>query len=141
MQEAPLTVEDQPSAADLNFLEDQINAYNMARVGAYDGRDLAIFVRDKAGRIVAGISGYTWAGFCEIQFLWVDESLRQRSYGTQLLRSAEEEARARGCSLIVLGSYSFQAPDFYRRHGYEVVGLVEDCPVGYVHYYFRKPLR
>ena len=40
MQEAPLTVEDQPSAADLNFLEDQINAYNMARVGAYDGRDL-----------------------------------------------------------------------------------------------------
>src|SRR5690606_17887018 len=90
--EAPVTVEDQAAAADRSFLEEQIIAYNMARVGAYDGRELAIFVRNKAGGMVAGISGYTWAGFCEIQFLWVDESVRRRGYGSQLLGSAEEEA-------------------------------------------------
>jgi len=133
-------IEDQAAAADLAFLEEQINAYNMAKTGAYDGRGLASFVRDEQGTIVAGISGYTWAGFCEIQFLWVHETRRHQGYGTQLLQAAETEARARGCALLILSSYSFQAPDFYRRHGYQEVGRIENCPPGQTHYYFKKAL-
>lgn len=136
-----LNVEEQPSAADLTFLQDQIDAYNMAKVNAYDGRLLAIFVRDDAGAIRAGISGYTWARFCEIEFFWVDEAYRGQGYGTQLLAAAEAEARARGCGLVVLSSYTFQAPDFYRRHGYVDAGQVVDCPPGYTCFYFQKSLR
>ena len=101
MKPPPYTIETDPAPADLQFLEDQINAYNMAKTGAYDGRGLASFVRDEQGTIVAGISGYTWAGFCEIQFLWVHESRRHQGLGTQLLQAAEAEARARGCSLLI----------------------------------------
>lgn len=137
----PVHVLDQPAAQDLEFLEHQINAYNMAQVGAYDARLLAIFVRDEHEQIVAGLSGYTWAGFCEIQFVWVHESLRGRGYGTQVLQAAEQEARTRGCGLIVLSSYSFQAPGFYQKHGFEIVGQVDDCPPGHTHYYFQKRLR
>jgi GNAT superfamily N-acetyltransferase len=140
MADQTLRVEDQPATHDLEFLETQINRYNMAQVGAYDGRTLAIFVRDEAQSIIAGISGYTWAGFCEIKFLWVHEAWRGRGYGSHLLAAAEQEARARGCSLIVLSSYTFQASEFYLRHAYELVGKVENCPAGHTHFYFRKRL-
>ncbi|MEZ4859664.1 MAG: GNAT family N-acetyltransferase [Caldilineaceae bacterium] len=136
----PLSIEEQPTAADLEVLEAQIIAYNYAQTGARDGRQLAIFVRDDTEKIIAGLSGYTWGGFCEIQFLWVDETLRRQGYGAQLLQQAEAEARVRGCTLIILGSYSFQAPDFYRRHGYEEVGRIADCPTGHTHHYFKKML-
>ena len=39
--------------------------------------DLAIFVRD-AGRVVAGISGWTWGDCCELQSLWVEPGRRGR---------------------------------------------------------------
>jgi GNAT superfamily N-acetyltransferase len=141
MTESTLHIEAHPAACDLEFLETQINQYNIARVGVDDYCPLAIFVRDAAQAIIAGISGYTWAGFCEIQFLWVHEAWRGRGHGSRLLATAEDEARARGCSLVVLGSYSFQAPDFYLRYGYEVAGKVENCPPLHTHFYFRKRLR
>lgn len=140
MEYVVVKAEEQPKAQDLEWLEQQINTYNTAQVGAYDGRALAIFVRDAQERIVAGLSGYTWAGFCEIQFLWVHEALRGQGYGTQLLQAAEKEARERGCGLIVLSSYSSQAPHFYKQHGFEIVGRVNDCPPGSTNYYFEKRL-
>lgn len=130
-----------PTTEDLTFLEEQINTHNVTQVGAHDYRPLAAFVRDEDGEMIAGISGYTWAGFCEIRFLWVHESVRKQGYGSRLLVSAEREARARGCRVIILSSYSFQAPDFYRRHGYETVGSIEDCPPGYTNVYLKKQLQ
>jgi len=133
-------VEDQPAARDLEFLEDQINRYNMAQVGAFDGRSLAIFVRNEQQEIVAGLSGYTWAGMCEINFLWVQPELRAQGYGGRLLEAAEQEARARGCAIVILGTYSFQAPAFYQQRGYEVVGSIDDCPPRHTNYYLKKML-
>ncbi len=64
-------------------------------MGLGDEVELAIFVRD-AGRVVAGISGWTWGDCCELQNLWVDPSLGGRWLGTRLLAAAEAEAAARG---------------------------------------------
>lgn len=141
MQDARFVVEDQPSDSDLELLEDQINRHNMAQVAAFDGRRLAIFVRDEQQTVVAGISGYTWAGMCEIQFLWVADELRGRGYGSRLLQAAEQEARERGCQVIILSSYSFQAPGFYRQRGYSQAGQIDGCPPTHTNYYFKKTLR
>jgi GNAT superfamily N-acetyltransferase len=138
--DASVSIEDQPKPADLEFLENQINTYNMVEVGAYDGRALAIFVRDATGAIIAGLSGFTWARMCEINFLWVHPELQGQGYGSQLLRMAEAEARARGCLITILGTYSFQAPAFYQRLGYELAGQLTDCPPGHTNYYLYKRL-
>lgn len=136
----PITVESHPSHEDIAFLENRIIEYNYAAVGASDGRGLAAFVRDERGQIIAGISGYTWAGMAEIEFLWVDESLRGQGIGAQLLAAVEEEARRRGCALVITGTYSFQAPEFYQRNGYQVAGKIEDCPPGHSNYWLKKEL-
>ena len=123
-----MILSDEPSPEDVQFLEDQINEHNMLRTGRRDFRPLALFLRDDQGHIVAGLSGFTWADWLEIKFVWVREDLRGRGHGRHLIAAAEAEARARGCGHVWLDSYTFQAPAFYEQLGYEVFGELQDYP-------------
>lgn len=49
---------------------------------------------------------------------WVREDLRGSGLGSRLLAAFESEARARGADRVFVTSFTFQAPGFYRRHGY-----------------------
>ncbi len=130
--------ESAPSAQDLQFLEDRLYEFNSAQTGQDDGQLLVILIRNAQHEIVAGLSGWTWAKACEIQALWVHPALRGQGYGRQLLETAEQEARARGCQVILLGSYSFQAPAFYQKLGYKIAWQLNDFPPGHQHCYLTK---
>jgi len=132
-------VEDDPDPLDIEFLEGQIRRAASVAMGLGDGVELAIFVRD-AGRVVAGISGWTWGDCCELQNLWVDPRLRGRWLGARLLAAAEAAAAARGCTQTVHFTYDFQARVLYERAGYELVGRVEDFPSGTDALWYRKRL-
>ncbi|HEX5170816.1 MAG TPA: GNAT family N-acetyltransferase [Cyclobacteriaceae bacterium] len=127
-----------PTSEELQFLEDRISEFNCAETGQDDGQLFAFFVRNEQQEIVAGISGWTWAHACEIRTLWVHPSLRGQGYGRELLESAEEEARAKGCELILVASYSFQAPAFYQKCGYELVWQLSDFPFGHANCFLVK---
>ncbi len=129
-----------PSPQEQQFLEDRLYEFNRDQTGRDDGSLFALFLRDERQQIVAGLSGWTWAGACEIRTLWVHPSLRGRGHGGSLLRAAEEEARSRGCQVILLASYSFQAPAFYQKHGFELVWQLEDFPPGHRYCYLVKRL-
>ncbi len=133
-------IDTSPSRQQVRFLEDRINEYNYEATGITDGLEIAIFIRDEKGEIRAGLYGWTWGGTCEIASLWVNRDLRGQGLGSQLLRAAEAEARARGATQIVLDTHSFQAPEFYKRFGFEVVGLVENYPRGHQHIFMCKLL-
>jgi GNAT superfamily N-acetyltransferase len=136
----PYVIEDEPSPQDVRALEDGLYRYNVQQTGRNDGRWLAIFARDGDGRIMAGLSGWTWAGWLKVANLWVREELRGNGHGSELLKAAEKEAAARGCTRATLDTYSFQAPAFYQRLGYKIVGAVDDFPAGHKHYTLVKDL-
>ena len=133
-------VEEEPDPLDIEFLEAQIRREASAAMGLGDEVELAILVRD-AGRVVAGISGWTWGDCCELQSLWVEPSLRGRRLGLRLLAAAEAEAAARGCTQTVHFTYRFQARRIYEQAGYELVGRVEDFPTGTDVLWYRKRLK
>jgi GNAT superfamily N-acetyltransferase len=134
-----LEVEKHPDPLDIEVLERRIRDEASAAMGLGDEVDLAIFLRD-AGRIVAGISGWTWGDCCELQSLWVEPSLRGQGLATRLIAAAEAEAVARGCSQTVHFTYDFQARRLYERVGYELVGRVEEFPTGTDALWFHKRL-
>jgi len=129
-----------PSPSDVEYLEDRIYEFNSGVTGIRDGEWLAIFLRDDNQRIVAGICGNTWGGCAEIRQFWVDESLRGQGLGTKLFEAAEQEALRRGCRQMVLQTFSFQAPDFYNKHGFEIVAEVANHPYGHTNFLMRKQL-
>ena len=75
-----------------------------------------------------------------LHLLFVKEELRGLGYGHRLLKNAEEEARKRGAKNVYLDTFSFQAPDFYKRHGYQVFGELNDFPAGQQRFFFTKEL-
>jgi GNAT superfamily N-acetyltransferase len=141
MNEYWVSLENAPSRADVQLLEDRIIEYNVTQTGRDDGQELAIFLRDESNQIVAGIHGWTWAGWLELRYLWVQPELRGMGRGRQLLLAAEQEAVARGCEQVLLDTFSFQAPDFYRKLGYEVFGTLEGFPRAHQRYFLTKRLR
>ena len=127
-----------PSPGELQFLEDRIYETNSAQTGKDDGRPFAIFIRNNRQEILAGLSGWTWAGACKIQSLGVHPSLRGQGHGRELLESAEQEARSRGCKVILLSSYSFRAPEFYRKCGCELAWQLNNFPPGHQDCYLLR---
>jgi GNAT superfamily N-acetyltransferase len=138
-----LVVEDDPDPADVAWLEARVAEQNARATGHGDETQLAVFVRDDHGAVVAGIYGWTWGGCCELQHLWVDETRRGQGLGTELITAAEQEAARRGCRQVVLFTHAANAGrdgDRWTRHGYELVGRVDDYPIGDAALWFRKLL-
>ena len=130
----------EPTPGEIQYLEDRIYEFNSTATGIADGEWLAFLLRNESGRIVAGICGNTWGGACEIRQFWVEDSRRHRGLGTTLYGAAEQEARKRGCTQVLLMTFSFQALRFYERNGFEVLATIDDHPRGHRNYLMRKQL-
>ena len=133
-------IEDEPRREDLALLDERLYEFNAAASGVDDGRSLAIFVREGDGTIVAGLHGWTWGGTGFVQTIWVHEKLRGRRLGSRLLAAAEAEAVRRGCHQMHLDTHGYQAPGFYRRQGYDVIGELPGWPGDDVRIFLRKRL-
>ncbi|MCF6522249.1 GNAT family N-acetyltransferase [Streptomyces sp. JJ36] len=92
------------------------------------------------GALVGGLVGYAWGRWLHIDLLWVDARHRGGGLGTRLMDGAEARAAALGCAHARVETWGFQAPDFYRKRGYRVVGVVEDYPPGETDHLLVKPL-
>lgn len=135
-----LEITAEPLPRDLAFLGEGLSAFNDGDVGASGRKTLAVFVRDDAGAIVAGISGYTAWGWLYVQWLWVDEKLRGRRIAAGMLDAAEREALARGCKAAWIDSFNPTAAKVYQRQGYQPFGTLPDFPVGRDRIFLKKKL-
>jgi ribosomal protein S18 acetylase RimI-like enzyme len=108
---------------------------------AADDQPLHVYALHDDGTVVGGLTGKTWGLWLHVDLLWVDAAHRGRGLGAELLARAERIARTeRGCGHARLETWDFQAPEFYRRQGYVVVGEVADYPPGVTEYILAKPL-
>ena len=89
-------------------------------------RPLHVVAYDAEGTVVGGLIGDTCLAWLDIDILSVRAADRGRGIGRLLMHAAEEEAVARGCRWAAVDTMDFQAPGFYARLGYAVVGTFED---------------
>ena len=129
-----------PREREIRFVREALARFNQAHVGEDGHTPLHIVEHDREGNVIGGILGGTYWGWMYIDILWVREDCRGRGIGSGLLAEAEREALRRGCHHVHLDTMSWQAPDFYRKRGYTVIGVLPDIPQGNQKYLLMKAL-
>lgn len=129
---------------DADYICDKLVEYNLSRVPKTQETDFVNIYKkivNEKGEIIAGCLAkmYCW-NVIYVDILWIDEAYRKQGLGSKLLKEIERIAVEEDCTLIHLDTFDFQAKDFYIKHGYEVFGVLEDCPKEHCRYYLKKKL-
>ena len=130
----------QPTEKEIEFVRSALAQFNDAHVGSDGHSPLNLVEYDADGNVIAGLLGGTYWGWMSVDILWVAESHRKMGIGSRLLAEAEQEAARRGCHHVHLDTMSWQAPDFYKKHGYTVIGVLPDIPKGNEKYLLMKEI-
>ena len=129
-----------PTDKEIAFVNNALQKFNDEKVGPDNHELLNIVEYNNSGNIIAGILGGTYWGWMHIDILWVDENHRRQGLGSQLLETAESEAIKRGCHSVHVDTMSWQAPDSYKKHGYEIISELNDIPSGNKKFHLIKKL-
>ncbi|RME99112.1 MAG: GNAT family N-acetyltransferase [Chloroflexi bacterium] len=135
----------EPHPDERRFIHQKIQAFNNAVSPQHRAarrpdavQPLGIFLRTADGELVGGLVGSTFWDWVEFDDFWIDAEYRGQGFGKSMLRAAEIEGLVRGCIHAHLQTFDFQAREFYKKAGYEVVGQLEDFPHGHIFYWMRK---
>jgi GNAT superfamily N-acetyltransferase len=136
-----VAIEDDPDPAAKQAAGDALYDHNIRHTGVADRRPIAAIMTNPAtGAVVGGLWGRTELGLLFIDMAYLPEELRGQGIGGRLLALVEIEARRRGCRHAVVETSTFQAPDFYRRHGFTELGRVPFALPGQARVFLHKPL-
>ncbi|MEL3971537.1 GNAT family N-acetyltransferase [Rossellomorea oryzaecorticis] len=128
---------------DSDYIRKKLIEYNMSSIDEKVKTPLekvSFVIRDDHDEIVGGVVGETFWHHLHIDYLWVAEEYRKEGYGVKLIERLEDYARGKGCYLAVLDTFSFQAPDFYKKLGYREFGVLEGFPKGSRQHFMEKRL-
>ena len=87
---------------------------------------LSLFAFDRDQVVVGGLFGSTQFAWLKIEVMATRKDLRGQGIGTMLVRQAERVGIGRGCKYSFVDTMQFQAPEFYEKLGYHIVGRLED---------------
>ncbi len=141
MKECHIEISDRVTPEITSCIAEGLNRFNDQQIGYGDRLPLAVVVKDPdSGEVLGGITGRSSLGLLFLDLFYLPEALRGAGLGSELLRRFEQEGRRRGCLSAVLYTISFQAPDFYQRHGWQRMGEVPCLPPGTSRIFMSKTL-
>ncbi|WP_333677362.1 GNAT family N-acetyltransferase [Dyella sp.] len=136
-----VVVTDAPEAEDLSVISEGLDQFNIDTSGIADRRPLAVLIKDPhTNKTIGGVTGRTSLGLLFLDVFFLPQALRGSGLGSRILQLAEEEGKRRGCRAAVLYTISFQAPDFYKKHGWREFGAIPCDPPGTARIFFCKEL-
>lgn len=132
----------QSNEEESELIVDKIVEYNLSKVPIIQESSFIWINRviiDTDGNIIAGINSKMYCWNClYIDVLWVKEEYRKSGIGSKILNEIEKVSKDKGCYLIHLDTFDFQAKDFYIKHGYDIFGILDECPQRHKRYFMKK---
>ena len=121
------------------FINKEFSAYGEQN-GVVLNYDEFCFAAEEDGNILGVITGRAYYNEVHIGDLIVASSLRKGGIGSRLVRAVEDNYRGKGYDKITLTTFGFQAPEFYKKLGYEVEFVREDKDPKLSKYFLAKQL-
>ncbi len=114
-----------------------LDDYN-AQFGAdtHGHEDFVFVMHDDNGDFLGGAQGRIFSEWLCLYSLYSTRAVP--GVGTRLMDHVEAFAREKKCKGVQLSSFEFQAPDFYKKRGYDVYGEVENFAGAYKNIYLKK---
>lgn len=84
------------------------------------------FIAKENNKVVGIITGHAYYKEVHIGDLIIFEQYRNKHIGTKLIETVENYYKNKGFENINLSTYSFQAPEFYKKCGFEVEFIREN---------------
>ena len=132
--------ETDPKPEDVQILSNGIMA-NAKKIKGFKPLEFfAFFIRDNNDDIVGGCNGTNLYGCLYVDQLWVNDELRGKGFGKQLMLEAEHHAIRSQCHFMAVNTMDWEALDFYKKLGFEVEFERRGFDKNSVFYYMRKDL-
>jgi GNAT superfamily N-acetyltransferase len=97
----------------------------------------SIYAKNSDNEIIGGATIWEHSDALYIDILWVEENYREKGIGSQLIHEVFKQATVKNINKIFVDTYEFQAVDFYKKHGFFVIGRLEEYLLGYDRIYLR----
>ena len=133
-----IEIETNPKTETIQQIRNSLIAHNRENSSIADGKNLAIKAVSDLGMIVGGVVAWQWGGCIEIEYLWVSENVRGEKLGTKLLKQLEYLLSEHSSKVIITTTFSFQAPEFYLKNGFEIIDEVAGYPHNVKKYFLKK---
>ena len=98
------------------------------------------FVEEEDGKILGAITGRAYYDEVHVVDLIVDRSCRRSGLGSRLVATVEEAYKNKGYAKITLTTFGFQAPEFYKKLGYQIEFVRESKDPKLSKYFLSKAL-
>lgn len=134
-----ILVDNNPSDENNAFLRNGIVNFN-AQFLNEKASSFSIFAKNPENKIIGGATIWEHSDALYIDILWIENSYREQGIGSQLINEILNQATIKNLKKIFVDTYEFQAVDFYKKHGFFVIGRLEDYLLGNDRIYLRKNL-
>jgi ribosomal protein S18 acetylase RimI-like enzyme len=99
-----------------------------------------LFEAREGGELLGSCAVQVVYGQLYIRTLFIEEKYRGQGLGTKLMSHAFKYGKKKGCDFVYLETMDFQAPEFYKKHGFTVEFVRSGFVKGTKRYHMRKDL-
>ena len=108
------------SLGTLKKMEQGLEEYELSHDIHVDYTPFAFELHSEDGDLIGVLDAFSSYSSIHIRDLWIDKIYRGRGYGKQLIHALEQHFQGKGFNNINTVSCTFQAPDFYKKCGFQV---------------------
>lgn len=101
-------------------MDEGLNEYNVSHGINVNYQPFALVLFDERNDAIGVLDAFSSYSSIHIRDLWIDKAYRGKGHGRELISALENPFKGKGFHNINLITCAFQAPDFYKKCGFEV---------------------
>lgn len=101
-------------------VDQEFEAYETSQGVDVNYRRFSLILKDMTGNVIGILNAFTAFAEIYVDDILVFKKFRGKGYGKKLLLALEDHFKGKGFNNINLVTSAFQAPDFYKKCGYQV---------------------